>query len=499
MKLSDLKETTRLIFGMVNTDSIIEIIAELPDETDYSLAISIVSNYIAKEVRGNAKLSEMYATKAYSIEKMLEQYAFEVLIDNGYVPVRILNKFKSKVIMVIKTNNPVAKTESFFRPVAIPENDVYTQRYKGYKLHETTNSLDVRSMQHMKSNRLLEIKSVPDELLEVYRDLLTQEMYDPKSGEELPEYHKRLDAMVSEVKELGSLQFHNFNKQSGARNYSLMRYITGNKFIASLVQNSEYRTISKADIKLLKWWLYVNLFGKVILSEFRSPMFSVKDAEKALKTIEAKIVSRDISIKKFGEYLRIKEALTVVKGGIGFETKFVPDFDQVNCGLVSLANSFRRKDSKLLNIANLDVNETEIKDSHTEFQKMLGLETRDDAKKFDTPLLHGSALSTAGKAVNVELPELIKMLEGKLGSDYSIPNIVASIGREYFKTVSDTIKIGHTEIKSYSTKTNVLVEYGAYKFTVVRDMPTLRGLPTNHIGENAKGVKSAKVNSLYAK
>lgn len=498
MLLADVRETINLVFSRVDLDSILEVISELPDQTDYSLAISIVSNYIAKEVKDVAVLQELYSSKAYFIEKCLEQYAFEVLIDNGHEPNKVLNKFKNKAVMVVETNNPVAEKESFFKPTPIAEESVFTQKYKGYKLYESSNDLATRIFQVQKSNKVLEIKEVPDELLKVYRELLTHEMYDPKNGEGLEAYHNRLDSMVEEIKELGGMKFRNWNKQAGARNYSLMRYITGNKFVKSLIQSSEYRTVSKSDIKLLKWWLYVNLQEKVIFSQFRSPMYSHAEAGKKIKLIEKSIADRSISIKKLGEYLRFKEAYYLIQSGIGTKTKFLPDFDGVNMGLVSFANSFRRKGSKLMNIANLDVSEAELKDNHTEMQELLELSDRDSAKKVNTPLLHGSAISTVANAVNMDLVTVHEKLGSKLGSDYMIPNTIASLGREYFKNFSDSIKVGHTEIKSYTQRTNVVVEHKGFKFTVVRDMPTLRGLPRSHVGENGKGVKVAKVNGYYA-
>jgi len=498
MRLSNIKADLSLVFSSVNYQDLLEVINNLPDETDYSLAISIVSSYIAERVKDNATISQYYSKKAFFCEKMLEQYSFQWLIDNGYEPIKVLNKFKTEFNVVIKTTNPKKERTSFFKPTPLAEENIYTQTYKGYKLYQTTNDLPLRAFQENKSRKLLEIKELPDEAYEIYKDLLLKESYDSKSGESLIEYHKRINATVEEVKELAGYQFYNFNKQSGARNYSLMRYITGNKFVSSLVQASEYRTISKSDIKLLKWWLYVNLQEKIVFSQFRSGMFNTKDVEKHLKDIEHKIVNRDMTIKKFGEYLRIKEALTIVKSGIGTKTKFLPDWDAVNCGLVTLANNFRRANSKLLNIANLDVNESAIKDSHTEFQKIAGLDSRELAKRFDTPLLHGSAISTGAKAINISTEELTNKLKGALGDDYIIPNLIASIGREWFTSVSDTIKVGHTEIKAYSKRTKVALEYKGYKYTVIRDTPTLKGLPREHIKENANGIKEAKVNSLYA-
>lgn len=488
---------------------IIDSLESLGNGADFGLAVGSARLILSKELKGKVESN-------FDSEKLVFKVAYEFMIQSGYLPKEQANEFKTDIIMVLSgCKSDSVEKQNKYNGIKVPVENQGTYDLKGHSLAEIKVSDSMAKFQSDKSKNLLEIRTLPDEFWTKYRALLQRENKSSLKNETITAYSARLDQETEELMSLQGLQFNNYNKfASHGRNYSLLSLMTGNKFLQSLVQSAEFHEVTESDIETLKYWLSFQLLGKGTKEQCLSNYDDKRIASAVRK------LSRHInSIKELASVVRITEAYSIVKSGVGTKTKFLPDFDGVSLGATTLANQLRQED--IMRVCNL-IDKDKCWDNHsnlldsakivcadnpkllTRFNSM----SRNDAKPVNTVFIHGGSISTCARSFGVNPSLMAKIMSQHVGQDaYLVPKQVAEFGKAIHAKGNSVISFprplgsGRVQSVGYSKRTMINLECQGYKYTVYADMPVIVGLPDAHIANAGKEKtlpKEVKVNGLLA-
>lgn len=488
---------------------IIDAIEDLGNGADFGLAIGMARSILVKELRGKIDSN-------FDSEKLTFKVVYEFMIQNGYLPKEEINKFKTDIIIVLSgCASDHDENKDNFGGVEVHNENQDSYRIKGHSLAEIKVSSSMTKFQLNKSREMLEIRTLPDAFWIKYRTLLQIENKGSLKNETITKYSARLDEETEEIISLQGMKFHNYNKfSSHGRNYSLLRIMTSNKFLQSLVQSAEFHKVTEKDIDTLKYWLSFQLLGKGTKEECLKAYDGRKIAP-AVKRLSKKIST----IKELAKVVRMTEAYSLIKQGVGTPTKFLPDFDGVSLGATTLANQLRQEPMmRVCNLIDKDVcwdNHTNLLDSARRIVKddaklidRFNSMTRNHAKPVNTVFIHGGMIQTCARSFGIKLELMAEIMAEHVGKDaYLVPRLVSDFGKAIHAKGNSIIQFprpygnGMVQSVGYSKRTMINLECDGYEYTVYADMPIIVGLPNSHIAHGGKSrnlPKEMKVSGLMA-
>lgn len=206
-----------------------------------------------------------------------------------------------------------------------------------------------------------------------------------------------------------------------------------------MIDCAEPYDLTEDDERVLKHIIYVVLHGRA-----NEETAVKKFTEDDLLTAQGMDPIQAQSEKEFGKAILLNKAAKAIEDyRLGNPSTSIFGLDFTNSGLMMSGLSFHSKE--MMKAANLGAHKT-VYDSHTEFGNSFDLElTRDDVKKLQTPLLHGSSIKT-----------LHTILTEKLGKEISERQVEERIEKAYGPCVRNIVTVADWGTLAFGNRQSIL-------------------------------------------